>query len=353
LLCLDFNVTKTRFVVGTNERILVYATDDCKCKFIYDKVEGGVKHAMIMNEGGLTFFVGTGQNKDYPPKFLNIVYQPKNEKIASFGFPFDIQRIIPRNYLLCVICNDIINIFTINQFTKCKEYEIEPGTKDCVLISNDQENPILIYADKRNIGHFVLVMFKVTILSNQNDGMNEYKLEQETTLQIPAHKNKIRKMILNPNNKQVATCSHHGTLIRIFDTKTGLKLQELRRGSTCTEIIDMCYSPEGNYLAVISLQCTLHIYSIHANGKVLPDNPGTTLKFLSPILPTYFASEWSFAQIRIEDSWIQSGLQLAFGKEDTSLILIIKNGKYVKYIIKPDQKRIDKYKEDYWYNPII
>ena len=63
LLCLAFNVNKTRFVVGTNERIIVYDTDTCKCKFVYDNVEGGVAHAMIMNEGGLTFFVGTGQNK--------------------------------------------------------------------------------------------------------------------------------------------------------------------------------------------------------------------------------------------------------------------------------------------------
>ena len=353
LLCLAFNVNKTRFVVGTNERIIVYDTDTCKCKFVYDNVEGGVAHAMIMNEGGLTFFVGTGQNKSYPKTTLNVVFQPTNSKMATLGYPYEIQRIIPRQYLLCVVGNDIINILTVPKFLQVKEYELEPGTENAVLLSNDPDNPVLIYADKNNVGYIVLVLFKFIITRKDADAVADGKLEEECILRISAHKNKIRTMALNHNGKQVATCSHQGTLIRIFDTKTGHKLQEVRRGASPTNILDMCFSPEGNYLAVIGAQGTLHIYSIHANGRILPENQKSSVALFSNILPAYFGSEWSFAQIKIDESWIASGLHVAFGKEETSLILVINNGKYVKYIIKPDQKRIEKYKEDFWYNPIL
>ena len=182
--------------------------------------------------------------------------------MATLGYSYEIQRIIPRQYLLCVVGNDIINILTVPKFLQVKEYELEPGTENAVLLSNDPDNPVLIYADKNNVGYIVLVLFKFIITRKDADAVADGKLEEECILRISAHKNKIRTMALNHNGKQVATCSHQGTLIRIFDTKTGHKLQEVRRGASPTNILDMCFSPEGNYLAVIGAQGTLHIYSI-------------------------------------------------------------------------------------------
>jgi WD40 repeat protein len=48
---------------------------------------------------------------------------------------------------------------------------------------------------------------------------------------IPAHNDPIHLLTLDLQGKRLATCSDRGTLIRIFDTLTGKKIKELRRGA--------------------------------------------------------------------------------------------------------------------------
>ena len=60
----------------------------------------------------------------------------------------------------------------------------------------------------------------------------------ESTL-ISAHDNSIACIAMNQSGTRVATASTRGTLIRIFETTTGKKLQELRRGSDRAVIYSM------------------------------------------------------------------------------------------------------------------
>jgi WD40 repeat protein len=50
--------------------------------------------------------------------------------------------------------------------------------------------------------------------------------------------------------------------VRIFDCRTGAMLQEVRRGNEFATIYSIAFSREGNWLAVSSDSCNLHIFVV-------------------------------------------------------------------------------------------
>ena len=86
---------------------------------------------------------------------------------------------------------------------------------------------------------------------------------------IQAHDSAVACLTLSANGKLLATASEKGTLIRIFSTAEGSKLQELRRGSDPAHIYSLAFSrgerPE--WLAVSSDKGTVHAFSLTPRGK--------------------------------------------------------------------------------------
>jgi len=152
----------------------------------------------------------------------------------------------------------------------------------------------------------------------------------------------------------IATASDKGTLIRIFKTEDGSFLQELRRGKEKAEIYSICFHSTSKFVASSSDRGTIHIWSLKNTIKKLnetgdlnistvttdekdsvrekesftqTDIPKNQTSFLSG-LPSilggkYFKSEWSFAQLRIEEN----KSICTFGPNN-SIIVVTSNGKY-------------------------
>lgn len=89
--------------------------------------------------------------------------------------------------------------------------------------------------------------------------------------------------------------------MRIFNTVTGTKVQEVRRGADPAKIYSIALS--GNdLLAVTSDKGNVHVYSLDTNPDEKVEEKGSNTKsffgFMKGVLPTYFSSEWSFAQFK-------------------------------------------------------
>jgi WD repeat-containing protein 45 len=69
--------------------------------------------------------------------------------------------------------------------------------------------------------------------------------------------------VLTENGEKLATTSEKGIQVRIFDTRNGHMLQEVRRGNEYATIYSLAFSHEGNWLAVSSDSSNLHIFAIH------------------------------------------------------------------------------------------
>ncbi|CAN1852413.1 Autophagy-related protein 18c [Linum perenne] len=161
-------------------------------------------------------------------------------------------------------------------------------------------------------------------------GLNLVKL-------VNAHDNHIACLTLTMDGLLLATASTKGTLIRIFNTMDGTRLQEVRRGVNGAEIYGIALSPDVQWLAVSSDKGTVHIFSLrvrvagedsssHPNGlqgpALLHQNSSTSVTALiSPstrVLPKYFSSEWSFAQFRLPE---ETHFIAAFGCQNTVIVV--------------------------------
>jgi WD repeat-containing protein 45 len=69
-------------------------------------------------------------------------------------------------------------------------------------------------------------------------------------------------MCLNYQGTLLATASEKGTLIRIFSTKSGTPLQELRRGAEKADIKSICFDMGSQWLACSSDRSTIHIFTV-------------------------------------------------------------------------------------------
>ena len=192
---------------------------------------------------------------------------------------------------------------------------------------------------------------------------------------INAHNAQVTSLALSLDGVRLATASEKGTLIRIFETSNGSKLQELRRGSDPADVYHLAFDRKSFWLAVTSDKNTVHVFTLcdkgegearkaaralpgrqrarppqqqpHAGDAVSLANPGSwfniaqvpiaqtcllgdvallrhlrgclglpvvriqvmlavaerwvRLQGLLP-LPSYFQSEWSFAQFRLPES---------------------------------------------------
>ena len=137
----------------------------------------------------------------------------------------------------------------------------------------------------------------------------------------------------------MATASDKGTLIRIFQSLTGLFLQEVRRGKDNAEIECICFDKSSKLLAVSSNKRTIHVFSLMSgmkklqseSGRVeedegLPQNHISIFKGLPNFLTGgFFKSEWSFGKIKINEGYAK----VSFITSNT-LVAITPKGHYYK-----------------------
>lgn len=79
---------------------------------------------------------------------------------------------------------------------------------------------------------------------------------------IPAHESSLSCIQVNLQGTMIATASDKGTLIRLFSTEDGTKLQEVRRGADKAEIYSISFNKPATFIACSSDKGTIHLFAI-------------------------------------------------------------------------------------------
>lgn len=133
------------------------------------------------------------------------------------------------------------------------------------------------------------------------------------TLKIMAHEGPLACLAMNLQGTRLATASEKGTLIRVFDTLTGAKVSELRRGSNSARIYCIQFNNKSTNLVVSSDHGTIHVFNLEESQRNTESSGGGGA---SAIIPKYFSSNWSFCKFSVQ----QGPCICAFGQDDNSVI---------------------------------
>jgi WD repeat-containing protein 45 len=285
----SMNQTNDCIVFGTNTGFYVYTVNPLK-KIIARKIPGGVSIVKMLYKSNIFVFIGNVEKGLYPNKKLIIWDDHKRVVIGEIIFKKKILNIMITREIIVVITNIKIYVYNFKDLSLIKSIETVNNPKGLCSI-NDQS--LIAYLGD-NIGEIKISLY--------NDDYLQV---------INAHRNPIELFNFSKDGKYIITCSNKGTLIRIYDTKSGSLFKELRRGSDQVQIIDLKISDDNKFLLASSSRGTIHVFSVdNENKKANEKNVEITKKnigigwginSLKSFLPEYFSSEWSFSQIRINN----------------------------------------------------
>ena len=313
LLFAGFNQDNQCFSVGTNNGFRIYNTDKFSLKFerILDME---IAMVIMLYRTNILALVGSDNNMNNKRNKLIIWDDNQRKPLSELKFNQNIMNVKLRKDKIFVVCRDKIYVFNLSTFKNMDTLETGDNSHGIVGVSFVQEQTILAYPDKIK-GHVRIKNY-----------------EKSSTFSIKAHENNIAYISVSYDGNLIATASEQGTLIRIFETESGDKLQEVQREDKA-DIMHICFSSDYRFLAASSSKGTIHIWSLAPTLKKLNksveneiENKKSGLKWLPGFLGgDFFGSEWSFAKVRITDH----RSICCFGSEN-SIIIISTNGKYYK-----------------------
>ncbi|XP_025013411.1 autophagy-related protein 18d isoform X3 [Ricinus communis] len=223
LLSVSWNQDYGCFAAGTNCGFRIYNCEPFKETFRRDLKSGGFKIVEMLFRCNILALVGRDSNSQHPPNKVLIWDDHQSRCIGEFSFRSEIETLANPRGLCCLSHHSNTSVLAC------------PG----------------LHRGQVRIEHF---------------GLNVMKL-------INAHDSHLACITLTMDGLLLATASIRGTLIRIFNTMDGTRLQEVRRGVDRADIYGIALSTNVQWLAVSSDKGTVHIFSLRV--RVAGEDPSS------------------------------------------------------------------------------
>ncbi|KYR01471.1 WD repeat domain phosphoinositide-interacting protein 3 [Tieghemostelium lacteum] len=315
LLFANFNQDYSCFACGTEKGFLIFSCDPFKERFgrVFD---GGVGIVEMLFRCNILAIVGGGKKPKYTPNQVMIWDDYQNKCIAKLEFKSEVKAVKLRRDRIVVVLENKVYVYNFSDLQLVHQLETTNNPKGICAVCPGTANVLACPGLKPGYVHVELYDHKQTQI-------------------IPAHESALSQIALNKNGTRLATASEKGTLIRIFDTATGEKIKEVRRGTNRAEIYSIAFNNDSTALCVSSDKNTGHIFDLSSPNVTTPSptdesnqNRQSSFSFMGDLLPTkYFKSEWSAVQFQIPES----RSICAFGSSQNSINVICASGICYKY----------------------
>uniref|UniRef100_A0A7S4EW91 Uncharacterized protein n=1 Tax=Chrysotila carterae TaxID=13221 RepID=A0A7S4EW91_CHRCT len=321
LLYVGFNQDHGCFACGTDSGFRIFNCLPFRQTYRRDFANGGIGIVEMLFRCNILALVGGGRNPRYPPNKVMIWDDHQNRCIGELSFRSEVKTVRMSRERIVVVLEYRIYVYNFADLNLLSTIETISNPRGLCALCADSRSCVLACCGLQR-GHVRAEL---------------YDTEQRTL--IPAHEASLSCLALNLDGSRLATASERGTLVRVWDTRSGQRLMELRRGAEPAEIQCICFHRDSNWLLVGSDHGTIHLFKLgdgdsaaetpQSNALMPPtsaaapaawsagmpaseadaaaDNPRSNFAFINSFLPksitpTYFASQWSFAQFRLPGS---------------------------------------------------
>uniref|UniRef100_A0AC35TNM8 Guided entry of tail-anchored proteins factor 1 n=1 Tax=Rhabditophanes sp. KR3021 TaxID=114890 RepID=A0AC35TNM8_9BILA len=179
------------------------------------------------------------------PRNLIVYNFQKSINVCDPAFKSTIVAIKLNRLRLIVVLEDTILIHNVRDMKQLQQIKETPKNNSGIVDLSCAENSLLAYPG-----------------DSQKGIVNIYDAEHLTSaINIHAHDSPLAVIKFNADASKIATCSIKGTVIRIWQVSTGVKLYEFSRGmARNATIYSLAFSQCGVYLALSSNTETVHVF---------------------------------------------------------------------------------------------
>ncbi|PRP89425.1 WD repeat domain phosphoinositide-interacting protein 3 [Planoprotostelium fungivorum] len=318
LVFASFNQDYGCIACATQRGFCIFNSDPLKERFRRDFENGGIGIVEMLFRSNILGLVGSGTNPKFPDNKAMIWDDYQNKCIAELEFKSEVKAIKLRRDRIVVVLENKVYVYNFADLQLLHQIETSPNPKGLCALSASPNIVLAVPGLKPGTVHVELYDLKQTQIIN-------------------AHNNGLTQLVLSLDGSKLATSSERGTLVRLWDTKTGAQTRELRRGADKADIYSLAFSSNLEWLCVSSDKGTVHIYGLSAeHDKREEENRKkneeaktrvSSFSFMKEILPSYFSSEWSFASFHIPETHSIC----CFGSDSNSVIVVSADGSYYKY----------------------
>ncbi|KAG6418534.1 hypothetical protein SASPL_120738 [Salvia splendens] len=210
LYSVSWNQDSGCFAAGTSHGFSIYNCNPFKETFRRDLKTGGFKIIEMLFRCNILALVGTKINTQYPPNNVIIWDDFQSRCIGEFSFRSEIRAVKLRRDRVVVVLEHKIYVYNFMDLKLLHQIETLANPRGLCCLSHHPNTSVLacpgLQRGQVRVEHF---------------GLNR------TTI-INAHDSKIACLTLTMDGLLLATASLRGTLIRIFNTMDGTRLQEVR-----------------------------------------------------------------------------------------------------------------------------
>lgn len=280
----NFNQDASCVAIGLNDGYRIYSCKPSFAKCCLVKREESIGIVEMLYCTSLLAIVALGVEAGSLPRKLKIVNTKRQTTICDLVFPSTILLVKLSKCRMVVLLEDQIYIYDISTMKLLHTIETSPNTNRLCTLSDDNSDEFgssfLAYpSPPKTIAHDSLLVSGINTNGGLNSAQNNIQSVSNApnrigdaiifdlkTLQplavIEAHKSALAAMCLSNDGSLLATASDKGTIVRVFNVETGLKLYQFRRGTYPTKIFSLSFSRDNKYVVATSSSETVHIFRL-------------------------------------------------------------------------------------------
>lgn len=280
---ITFNQDASCVALGLNNGYRIYTCKPNIAKCSNARREESVGIVEMLYCTSLVAVVCLGEEVGSLPRKLKIMNTKRQTTICDLIFPSTILLVKLSHQRMVVILEEQIYIYDVKNMNLLHTIETSPNVNMlCALSDNfgSEGASLLAYpSPPKTITHESLlvngvntnggsqsVQNNIQSVSNAPNRVGDAIIFDLMTLQplavIEAHKSALSAMCLSKDGSLLATASDKGTIVRVFNVKSGVKLYQFRRGTYPTKIFSLAFSNDNKYIVATSSSETVHVFRL-------------------------------------------------------------------------------------------